>query len=150
MSPDELTQYLHQHIPLSAAMAVSVVAITADELVVEAPLAPNINHRATVFGGSASAVGILAAWSCLHLRMRDAGVRSQLVIQRNSMDYEQPIPGDFTARASLAEPEKWPAFLKLLARHGRARIRVNAVLEYEGQAVGRLSGEFVALKMDAD
>ena len=47
--------------PLSQAMQVTVVEASFQQVVLTAPLAPNINHRETVFGGSASAVAILAA-----------------------------------------------------------------------------------------
>lgn len=57
----------------------------------------SINHRDTVFGGSASAVAILSAWALLHTRLAGAGIASRLVIQRNSMSYELPIDGSFTA-----------------------------------------------------
>lgn len=140
-----IQDYLHQHIPLSAAMAVSVLAADDQQVLLAAPLAPNINHRSTVFGGSASAVATLAAWTYLHLRLRAAEVPGQLVIQRNSMNYEQPIYGDFTARASLVQPEKWDSFVRLLQRRGRARIRVETVLDFDGQKAGHFTGEFVAL-----
>ena len=145
MTGSQLEAYLHAHIPLSAAMQVSVAAIDADGVTLRAPLAPNINHRETVFGGSASAVAILAAWSLLHTRMRAEGVVARLVIQSNTMDYALPILGDFTARSALEHPEQWPRFVRMLARRGRARTRVIAVLESDGQVVGRLTGEFVAL-----
>ncbi|MDX1588642.1 MAG: thioesterase domain-containing protein [Oleiphilaceae bacterium] len=145
MTRQEIQDYLHRHIPLSEVMGVAVVSTGSDEVVLSAPLAPNINHRATVFGGSASAVATLAAWTYLHLRLRESGVPGQLVIQRNSMNYEQPIPGDFQARARLVQPEKWPAFIRMLSRRGRARIRVEALLEYQGGKSGHFTGEFVAL-----
>lgn len=145
VSPSALEQYLHDHIPLSKAMQVCVIEVAEEAVVLGAPLAPNINHRETVFGGSASAVAILAAWSLLHTRLRSAGMESRLVIQRNTMDYELPIPGAFTARSSLAQPADWPQFMRMLARKGKARITVSAVLEHTGQVVGQLTGEFVAL-----
>jgi thioesterase domain-containing protein len=145
IGPTALEQYLHQHIPLSRAMAVSVVSLGPDAVVLQAPLAPNINHRDTVFGGSASAVAILAAWSLLHTRLLAEDLASRLVIQRNTMDYELPIAGDFTARATLDDPAQWPLFTRMLARKGKARIAVAAVLTHAGQHVGRLTGEFVAL-----
>ena len=147
MTPRELESYLHAHIPLAAAMQVSVAAVDADGVTLAAPLAPNINHRDTVFGGSASAVAILAAWSLLHTRMRAEGIAARLVIQSNTMDYLLPIPGDFTARSALAEPDQWPRFVRMFARMGRARLRVTAQLESDGQVAGRLTGEFVALAM---
>lgn len=145
--PSDLEQYLHEHIPLSKAMQVSVVSVAQEAVVLRAPLAPNINHRDTVFGGSASAVAILAAWSLLHTRLRCEGFASRLVIQRNAMDYDQPIPGDFTARSSLESPQQWHAFTRMLSRKGRARITALAHLECDGLAAGRFSGDFVALNV---
>lgn len=141
----DLEHYLHEHIPLSRAMQVSVRAASADGVTLGAPLAPNINHRETVFGGSASALAILAAWALVHSRLRAEGVACRLVIQRNTMSYERPIAGTFTATATLAQAEKWPAFLHMLKRKGRARIAVVALLDDEGQTAGRFEGEFVAL-----
>ena len=74
-------------------MAVSVRSVEHDAVILLAPLAPNINHRDTVFGGSASALAILAAWSLLHVRLRAEGITGRLVIQRNSMEYERPVSG---------------------------------------------------------
>lgn len=107
MTPLELENYLHEHIPLSSAMQVSVTEVSLEEVVLGAPLAPNINHRDTVFGGSASALAILAAWSLLHTRLSASGINTRLVIQRNSMSYEHAIAGYFTAKASAPSPEAW-------------------------------------------
>ena len=99
MTPAELTAYLRTNIPLTIAMDVSAVRVEPDTVVLEAPLAPNINHRKTVFGGSASALGILAAWSLVHLRLAETKLEHRLVIQRNTMSYDAPIEGTFTATA---------------------------------------------------
>ncbi len=144
----DLEQYLHEHIPLSRAMGVTVVEATGTTLLLKAPLGPNINHRETVFGGSASALAILAAWSLLHLRLRAEGFHCRLVIQRNTMAYELPIPGDFTAQASLDPQADWAAFARMLTRRGKGRIATCAVLSFEGQPVGRFSGDFVAFRQD--
>lgn len=148
MSPGELETYLHVHIPLSRAMQVSVVQAAREGVVLSAPLAPNINHRDTVFGGSASAVAILAAWSLLHTRLSGEGLASRLVIQRNTMSYEQPIVGTFTATALAPDAQAWGQFLRMFKRKGRARITVVSVLHFAGEVAGRLEGEFVALGMD--
>lgn len=144
MSPVELETYLHRHIPLSAAMQVAVESVSVEGVVLRAPLAPNINHRETVFGGSASAVAILAAWALLHIRLNAAGVSARVVIQRNRMEYLHPITGSFTATGEIA-PAEWERFERALARKGRARIAAAARLTCEGRIVGRLEGEFVAL-----
>jgi thioesterase domain-containing protein len=144
MSADSLAQYLHQQIPLSRAMEVDALEVTQDSVRLSAPLAPNVNHRATVFGGSASALAILAAWSLLHVRLRGSFPQVSIVIQRQSTSYNRPIQGTFSARAALAQPDDWPRFLGLLARRGKARISVVSTLDYAGEQVGQFSGDFVA------
>jgi thioesterase domain-containing protein len=146
--PHELQDYLHAHIPLSAAMQVSVVSATDASVVLGAPLEPNINHRSTMFGGSLSAVAILSAWSLLHVRLGAEGLKSRLVIQSNRVDYDAPVTGRFTAAAELAEPAAWPRFIKTLTRMKRARIVARSTLMQGDVVGGRFEGEFVALLLN--
>lgn len=148
MNEQALQQYLYDHIPLSQAMQVEVLQAQPEEVILRAPLAPNINHMETVFGGSASAVAILSAWSLLHTRLAHAALANRLVIQSNTMQYALPIAGAFTARARIAEAADWQRFVQTFERKGRARIAVTAVLEYAGRQAGELQGEFVALQPD--
>lgn len=149
MSPAQLERYLHEQIPLSKTMQVGCVSVTQESVVLRAPLAPNINHHATLFGGSASALAILAAWSLLHVRLREASIACRLVIQRNTMEYQRPIKGTFTAASALPEPQRWQAFLRMLERKGTARASVISELVYADRVAGQFLGEFVALAGDA-
>lgn len=140
-----LEDYLHRQIPLSAAMQVSVRSASTDSVVLRAPIEPNINHESTVFGGSASAVATLAAWTLLHVRLRAAEIPCHLVIQSNRMDYDRPIHGAFEAKATLPDPDAWPGFLAMLIRRKRARIGARSVLLFDDAVAGRFEGRFVAL-----
>lgn len=145
MTPNELEKYLHDRIPLTRAMQVSVIGLEPESVALSAPLAPNINHRDTVFGGSAAALATLSAWALVHTRLMTAGKDSRLVIQRNTMSYDQPISGEFTARSFIPHPATWQSFTRLLERKGRARITASSELSFEGKVVGRFEGDFVAL-----
>lgn len=145
MDAIELESYLHERIPLSRAMAVEVREATADRAQLYAPLAPNINHRDTVFGGSASAVAILAAWSLVRVRMLDEGLAGRIVIRRNSTSYERPIKDGFTATSSAPDPREWARLRSALARGRPGRVQVGVQLECHGAKVGELVGEFVVL-----
>ena len=147
MSPAELTTYLRTNIPLTAAMEVSAISVAPETVVIEAPLAPNINHRKTVFGGSASALAILAAWSLVHLRLAESRLEYRLVIQRNTMSYDAPMEGTFTASAAFADGTDWVKFLETLERRGRARVAAVAELTCDGTPAGRLEADFVAILM---
>ena len=139
-----LEEYLHTQIPISAAMQVSVRSVSAESVTLSAPLEPNINHKSTVFGGSVSAVAILAAWSLLHLRLTSGGLDCQVVIQSNQMAYDRPIHGAFSAASSLADPDTWQAFLRMLARKKRARTEVRSIVTCDDAVVGMFTGSFVA------
>jgi len=145
MNTNELETYLHQRIPLSRAMAVEVRSATPDGVELFAPLAPNINHRDTVFGGSASAVAILAAWSALYVRMRAEMRAGRIVIRRNKMSYERPITGDFTAKSAPPEAAAWAKAIATLGKGRPARVHVTTTLECLGERVGVLDGEFVVM-----
>ena len=152
MQPLRIEHYLHSHIPLSKAMGVQVLSATPDAVRLSAPLAPNLNHRETVFGGSASALAILAAWTLLHVRLEAEGTNedghhfrnARLVIQRNNMHYEKAMAATFYAVALAPDMALWKKFTHMLARKQRARIKTRSVLECEGIQAGELEGEFVA------
>jgi thioesterase domain-containing protein len=146
----ELERYLHDHIPLSRAMQVSVLDVQPDCVILSAPLPPNINHRDSVFGGSAAAVAVLAAWSLVHTRLLAAALPSRLVIQRNTMQFAMPITGTFTARSFLTDEQLWERFTRLLKRKGKARISVSCTLDFAGREAGYFEGEFVAVDAPAN
>lgn len=141
----DLERYLHDHIPISAAMGVQVAAAGPNGVRLHAPLDLNINHRSTVFGGSAAAIAILAGWSLLHVRLGRAGEASRIVIQRSSIDYQEPMDGDFDALALPPEAGQWERFLRLLDRRGRGRVDIQIELRLRGARVGLCTGTYVVL-----
>lgn len=141
----EIEAYLHSNIPLSAAMGVQVRIATPEQVLLSAPLSPNINHHRTVFGGSGVVLATLSAWTLLHLRLSHDNVDAQLVIQRSSMEYTKPIQGDFEAACSYADDSGWHKFRSTLARRGRARMTLNAQLLHDCNEMGAFVGDFVAL-----
>ena len=141
----ELTEYLHAHIPLSAAMQARVMLCDGESAVLHAPLAPNINHRNTVFGGSASSLALLAGWTLLHARLTDAGIRARLVIQEHTMHFRRPLEEAFTARCDLPGAGAWERFLGGYERKGAGRITLKAVLRCGNVDAAFFEGEYVAL-----
>ncbi len=150
LAPTAVQAYLHEHIPLSAAMGVTVRDCTLAGVTLAAPLGPNINHRGTIFGGSASAVAILAAWTWLHFALRSADLHARLVIQRNTVDYLAPIATDFEAKGAPLPPADFEKFLATLRRHARARATLTADLWCEGTKVASFTGDYVAVKLDKE
>ena len=146
MSPAELEAYLHEHIPLSVAIGVTVVAAGDDGIRLAAPLLPNLNHRQTVFGGSLSALAILAAWSLVHVRLQAMPFPCRIVIRRQTTEYLDPAATDFEAYCPAPEPAVWDRFVAALTRHGKARIELAADVTVSGVLAAAFTGEYVALR----
>ena len=144
MNPTALADYLHQNIPLSRAMDVTVLAAGADQVVLSAPLAPNLNMHGTMFGGSVATLALMAAWSVVHLRLEQAGIDVELVIHRTETEYLLPVSGTAAAVAKL-DGADWDGFLFMLHRRRMGRISVAAEVTFEGTVAARLVGEFVAM-----
>ena len=146
-SARETERYLHDRIPLSKSMQVSVVSVDGTGVLLGAPLAPNVNHRGTVFGGSASGLAMIACWTLIHLRLRRLPFETALVIRRNSVEYFPPLPADFEALAHAPEKESWDRFLAALAEEGKGRLDLTADIRCRGKSAGRFTGEYAARKV---
>jgi len=145
MPRQQLQDSLYQRIPLSRAMGVTVLQADPDRVVLRAPLAPNVNHSGTVFGGSAASVAVLAAWALVEVRLQAVAQPGRIVIRRSTMDFEQPIMADFTAIAESPAAADWDRLLATLRRGRMGRIVVRSVLDCAGTRVGELEGEFAVI-----
>jgi thioesterase domain-containing protein len=150
MTPAQLQDYLHDNIPLTGVMELKVESCGPDGVHLSAPIAPNINHRQTLFGGSATAIAILSAWSLVHLRLRAECLPFlRIVIQRNTMNWTAPIPGDVHARCESPDQATWDLLMKALRRKGRGRIMLHSTLFSDGTPAAEFQGTFVAMDQRA-
>jgi len=147
----DVERYLHDHIPISRAMGITVIRADASGVELAAPLAPNINHRSTVFGGSAISVAILAAWTLVHLWTLDLDRlgRYRVVISRTAMDYLAPIQGDFSA-ACTPPAGAHERFVRALERRRRGAVDLTARVTAGDLEAASFSGSYVAMRLEED
>lgn len=146
----DMTAYLHAHIPITQHLGVSVKALDERGVRIAAPLAPNLNHRETAFGGSLSSLAILAGWTLIHFRIREAGFRScRLVIHKSTMEFLSPVEGDFEAVGLPPAPDEWDGFSASLRRKGKGRIGMRSEIRYAGRTAARHEGLYVAVAESA-
>ena len=138
-------EYLHTHIPLSKAMAVSVDSLD-DGVILTAPLQPNLNHRGTAFGGSIATLAILSAWTLVHVRLEQQSIPHRLVIRRNTVEYLKPISGPLQVHCLVPPEAKWEQCVAALTRKGKGRIQLEAEIRSNGLLAGTFQGEYVALR----
>ncbi len=145
MSAGDLTAFLQEKIPLTRAMGVRVVESGA-RLVIEAPLAANVNHLGTAFGGSLHALPTLACYATLWTLLYAAGIDGHVVVKHSAANYRQPVKGPLRAVCLRPAPDAVVEFLADLRRNNKARMELTAIVEGEGgKPAVEFSGTFVAL-----
>jgi hypothetical protein len=112
-SLSELERYLCKHIPMASVLGVNVRQASLDSVIVGAPLSRNLNHRGTVFGGSASAVAILAGWLLLDVRLRTTGVAPNFGLEEACGNCEMGLGSFFCKLSDGLGPGKSKAFCRL-------------------------------------
>jgi thioesterase domain-containing protein len=141
-----LESVLHQDIPLTRDMGLKVLNWQQHQLRLHLPLAPNINHKSTLFGGSLYCGAVLAGWGWLHLRLQEAGIDDgHIVIQEGQISYPLPVKTDGVAICDAPDDATWEKFLKMYQRRGRARLTLNTRIVAEGsdESAVVFSGQYV-------
>ena len=146
MTNKDIQAYLYEQIPLTRAMAIAVTEASETEVRLSAPLAPNINHQESAFGGSISAAAMLSCWTLMHIRLRQIETPTQLVIHKNNIIYREPVLDKFEAVCRFPKEEAWQDVLTMLERCGKAKIILNADIWCRARKVAVFQGSFVTLK----
>ena len=146
MTLDETTRYLHERIPLTRHLGAAVLARDDRSIRIAAPLAPNVNHRSTVFGGSLSALAILAGWAVVHLALRDRHVDAHVVVKRSEMDFDAPVEGSLVVTSTLPPEAEWERFLSTFARRGLARVHVRGTVDTGDVRAGAHQAAYAAIR----
>ena len=141
----DLERFLHEKIPLTVAMGVHVAECSDARLVLTAPLAPNRNHLQTAFGGSLHALATLSGYSLLWWLLREP--EAHIVIRESTIALRAPGARRHCVRfAPAPSPAELERFRRDFARKGKARIALEAAIEYDGEVAARFRATFVAMK----
>ena len=146
LAPAVLEAYLHEKIPLTSAMGIRVLETGPSQVVLEAPLAPNVNHLGSVFGGALHALPTLACYAALWTLLREGGVDGHVVVKKSYAHYRAPVRGTFRAVCMRPPPGIAAEFMDDLRRHKKARMDLESVVPgVDGKPAVEFHGSFVAV-----
>lgn len=144
MLEKELQSILHEEIPLTRSMGLSVNTVDTNRVILTAPLEPNINHKCTAFGGSLYSVAVLCGWSLIYSRLHDLQLHSgHIVIQSSEVNYLLPVDGTIRAICTLQDPEAFDKFTKIYKRKKIARIELNTQIVFQEKIALDFTGQYV-------
>ena len=139
----ELQRTLYKEIPITRHFNLTVGSYDEHRLRLDAPLAENINHAGTAFGGSLSSLLTLAGWGIVWLIMRENRLEGEIVIQDGSCNYLLPVTRDFSAYCYKPEASQIARFERMLRSHGRARMELEATVLDEDKVAVSFRGRYV-------
>lgn len=144
MHQPEFLHWLHQQIPLTAAMQVDRLEYDGQRVRLHAPLAPNLNDKGTGFAGSTSGLATLTGWSLLTLWLQAKGIDADVMIARSEVEFIAPLTEDLQTEAQLPDADLLVQFENRLRQRGRARLELTVRLGDERSPVLKLTGDYAA------
>jgi thioesterase domain-containing protein len=146
LSPLALEKILHAKIPLTAAMGIRVVQTGPHRLILEAPLAPNVNHLGTAFGGALHTLPTLACYAALWTLLVEGGLDGHVLVKESHARYRAPVRGTFRATCERPAPDLVTRFLDELRRFKKARMDLSSMVDgTDGKPAVEFTGSFVAV-----
>ncbi|NRP16120.1 YiiD C-terminal domain-containing protein [Marinobacterium sp. xm-a-152] len=145
MSDQAFLSWLHQAIPLTAAMQIDEIDYTGNQLQLSAPLEPNLNDKGTGFAGSIASIATLSGWCLLTLWLRERGIDADVMIAKSEQRYLAPVTDRLKAVATLPDDAVVEQFWQRFQEKLRARLPISVAVGNE-QTVFELQGDYAAIQ----
>lgn len=141
MTKSQLETLLRKQMPLAKAMEVQVQQVDDTHMELTCALNKNYNHIGSAFGGSLSALMILAAYCRLFHIM---GGEGHVVVKKNAAEFFKPVHEDLKAVCLTPSSPDVEQFMKLYTNKGRGRLTlVSEIRLKDGTVAARMESEFV-------
>lgn len=133
-------------IPLAREMQVRVAGYDGNSLVLQAPLAPNVNDKGTAFGGSLYSLAVLAGWGLLSIKLKEENFAGEVVIHESKVSYRLPVTGDLEARCTAPGEPEYTRFIEDLRVTGKGGISLEVRIMRGSRVAVQFSGSYVAYR----
>jgi thioesterase domain-containing protein len=138
----ELERTWHRDIPLAAAMQLEVAERSDDELLVRAPLAPNVNVHGTAFAGSLYSICVLTGWGAVWIALRQHALPGRIVVASARIEYRKAVAGDIICCCRLPAAARREAAEQLAATR-RATLPLECSIDASGARAVDFSADYV-------
>lgn len=122
-------------------MGIAVKSYDGRRLRLTAPLAANVNHQMSAFGGSLFSLAALAGWGLLQLQLSELQLDCNTVIAGGNVAYKRPVFADFDCICEL--PPDWEGIVEQLKTTGRAALELTPWVEVDGETAMTFTGRYV-------
>ncbi|WP_419810749.1 YiiD C-terminal domain-containing protein [Bacterioplanoides sp.] len=137
-----LKDFFVEHLPITQFMGLEVDSYDGEQLILQAPLEPNINDKQTAFGGSLYNAAVMACWGLVYLKTQEKGIQCNQVVTGGEVKYKAPVAGTIRAIAQAPDAAEFDRFFADYAETGKARISLDAIITTDGQPGSKIAVTF--------
>lgn len=140
--------FLYDHIPAVKYMQLAVQQCTPALLSATAPIAPNINDKNTVFGGSSAALMTICGWSLIKMHLEKHGTHNDVVVHQADSKWIKAQDDDMIIKASVKPDVDWQQLATQIKSKNRVtKLSVHCqVLNQNHELCSEMTGKYVILK----
>lgn len=142
-----LTQFVQTHLPIAQQMGIEVEQYDGQELILTAPLDPNINDKGTAFGGSIYCVAVFSCWGMVYLKAQEHGLTDpNIVVATGDIKYLKPVAGALRARCRLTAETTFDDFWQYYDENGKAKVELSSqVINDAGDVLAEFNGKYAII-----
>ncbi len=140
-STQSLENVYHELIPISQHMGIKVRNYTGSELTLVAPLASNINHQLSAFGGSLFSIAALAGWGMMQLKLCEENLDANTVVAGGDVSFSLPVSEELYCTCSL--PDDWQFFLEKIRDRGKGTVGMISTITVGKNTAMQFNGRYV-------
>jgi thioesterase domain-containing protein len=142
----EFQNFLHEEIPLTKQMGIKINLFNDDEIIMTSPLAPNINDKGSVFGGSSSALQIISAWSLVKLNCLNHAINADIVIYKNETVWNHPLYCDIKVVSKFINIHNFDDIKKSLSDKKNVKLQtVSTIKDLDNKICSEMKATYVLL-----
>ena len=146
LTASEAQDYLHSEIPITRQMGIEVQTLTTNEVKLKAPIALNVNHVKSAFGGSVDSLFLTAGWVYMRLITKHIDPAPTIIGNKGTTTFKRPITSDFAAQIIIPSKTEVDSFLKVLEKKGKAWFSIRSNIVEDGKIYAIFTGDYVVIK----
>jgi len=124
-----LSDFMTQHLPIAQALGIEVDSFSQQQLVLNAPLQPNINDKQSAFGGSIYSVCVMTCWGMVYLHALNNKIDApNIAVGKAEIKYRAPVLSDFQAKCTVPDIEVFDDFISEYWQQGKAKITLRSFI----------------------
>lgn len=141
---------IHNEIPMTKLMNLSINTMDDDFFTTKAPLDININDKGSAFGGSLSSIAIISSWCLVKIISDDLGFDDcDILVIKNESTFKKQVTKDIYCKCVVPTVDEINTLKEKLQNKNSASIKINASIVQEDDICMYYEGVYVIKKKES-